>query len=298
MPLFTIDATFDGKSLMQTSMKKSLFSLLAILLTSGAFAKVEMCTYYFKTETNQLTESSLNKILELKYSMVIKKIQIIEVNSYSERYSDNQSNFSSAQSQADYVANLLEIQDENFGLNIYGDKRIELMFQPKNWNRIDIYYSIEEINTIVVKESIIKVSSSKRLVTENSKLIKEVVIDDYKVREDFERVSQPIVLPILFAERKTKITLDSELYLRSLYDTLIANPELSLHIRGHVCCSNKMNASKRRAKTVYRYLLTQGIDKKRLTFNGYSNTIPLVYPERTLKDRSANRRVDAIFIKQ
>ena len=84
-------------------------------------------------------------------------------------------------------------------------------------------------------------------------------------------------------------------YLDKLYDTLQKNPQLTAHIRGHVCCENNKRLSKIRAKEVHDYLVEKGISQNRLSFKGYGNKLPLVYPELNPSDRSQNRRVDVVF---
>jgi flagellar motor protein MotB len=56
-----------------------------------------------------------------------------------------------------------------------------------------------------------------------------------------------------------------------------------------------MEVSEKRAKAVYDYLTKNEIDSSRLNFKGFSNTIPLIYPEITDEDSQRNRRVDIIF---
>lgn len=77
------------------------------------------------------------------------------------------------------------------------------------------------------------------------------------------------------------------------------NEGVDVFIRGHVCCMDNMEISEKRARAVYEYLSKNNIDSSRLKFKGFSNTIPLVYPEKTDEDSQRNRRVDIIFtIKQ
>lgn len=71
--------------------------------------------------------------------------------------------------------------------------------------------------------------------------------------------------------------------------------EFHIHIRGHVCCGPAEKVSKKRAKNVYRYLLSEGIDKERISYKGYSDQIPAVWPEKTEEDAAANRRVDFVI---
>ena len=80
-----------------------------------------------------------------------------------------------------------------------------------------------------------------------------------------------------------------------LYDTLKKNPALKAHIRGHVCCDNNMRLSRKRAKAVHDFLIKMGIPESRVSHKGYSNSLPLVYPESDESDRRLNRRVDVIF---
>ena len=42
-------------------------------------------------------------------------------------------------------------------------------------------------------------------------------------------------------------------------------------------------------------MVRSGIDKSRLSFKGYSNTAPAVFPEKKEEDEQRNRRVDFIF---
>ena len=87
---------------------------------------------------------------------------------------------------------------------------------------------------------------------------------------------------------------------RYVVDSLVAylnrNPKTTIHIRGHVCCGAGMRISQKRARKVYRLLKQKDINKNRMTFKGYSNTVPLRFPEKTKEDQTLNRRVDIVII--
>jgi outer membrane protein OmpA-like peptidoglycan-associated protein len=54
--------------------------------------------------------------------------------------------------------------------------------------------------------------------------------------------------------------------------------------------------SQSRAKTVYKYLVSSGIDKNRLTYQGYGNEF-MKYPEpKNLQEEQANRRVEIMVL--
>lgn len=83
--------------------------------------------------------------------------------------------------------------------------------------------------------------------------------------------------------------------MEELIEILTNNPEATIHIRGHVCCGPSERISFKRARRVFKYLVQHGIDRQRISFKGYSNKIPLSYPEKTEDDEYNNRRVDFII---
>lgn len=79
--------------------------------------------------------------------------------------------------------------------------------------------------------------------------------------------------------------------LYQLLQIMRQNPDLTIHIRGHVCCGDDMPLSVARAKAVRDYLVQNSIDSTRLNYSGYSNTEPLVV-ENSQRDEQKNRRVE------
>lgn len=80
------------------------------------------------------------------------------------------------------------------------------------------------------------------------------------------------------------------------------NPTVTIQIEGHICCKDpsdgtdepfeKGTLSEYRAKAVYDYLVTKGIDKNRLKYIGLGTANPVVKNEQTEEDRAKNRRVE------
>lgn len=106
---------------------------------------------------------------------------------------------------------------------------------------------------------------------------------------------KPIQLDIQF-EGGTAIVLSKSLpEIDALYAFMNANKNVKALIRGHVCCENDPVISTQRANEIYQRLIKKGIDPNRLDFKGYSNTMPVVFPEITDEDRQRNRRVDVVF---
>ena len=82
-----------------------------------------------------------------------------------------------------------------------------------------------------------------------------------------------------------------------LVELMEKNPEWTLLVRGHVCCGPAMKVSKKRACKAYKLLIEYGIDKERLRYEGFSDSKPLAFPEKTEDDAAKNRRVDLVITK-
>ncbi len=72
-------------------------------------------------------------------------------------------------------------------------------------------------------------------------------------------------------------------------------PDLRIELHGHVCCGNDRELSVERAKMVYSFLIGNGIDAARMSYEGFSNTQPL-FPERSEKEKALNRRVEVYVV--
>lgn len=96
---------------------------------------------------------------------------------------------------------------------------------------------------------------------------------------------------ILFELNETIILPESYPELEQLLKVMKANPNMKIHIKGHVCCAPAMDLSFKRAQKIYSYLVRNGIADTRLTFKGYSNKSPHPLYKTDLFD-SRHRRVE------
>ncbi len=106
-----------------------------------------------------------------------------------------------------------------------------------------------------------------------------------------------IDLTILFYPGTTKLMTESVPETIALKEFLLNHSEISADIHGHVCCGDNFPLSYDRAKLIAEFLMKQGVQAKRLTFQGHSNKQPKVYPEKTEDDQKQNRRVAVVFKK-
>ena len=102
----------------------------------------------------------------------------------------------------------------------------------------------------------------------------------------------------------------SEPALKELLTIMKNNPTLVIEIQGHICClpgtttdgfdydANNSLLSHNRARAVYEFLYKNGIEANRMSYKGFAGRIPLVYPEYTEEDRTANRRVEIKIVRK
>jgi len=110
------------------------------------------------------------------------------------------------------------------------------------------------------------------------------------------------VPPIFFDNDKATIKPESELVLYELLKFLKERPNiLKLSIEGHTdnkgsAISNK-GLSNRRAAAVVKWLTDRGIEKTRLTSQGFGQDKPIDTND-TEEGRAKNRRVEYIIVKE
>lgn len=112
----------------------------------------------------------------------------------------------------------------------------------------------------------------------------------------------PIVLNNIFFETGSSSLLPtSQNELNRLYDLLVANPSMVIQINGHTDNvgqpEDNQKLSEERAKAVYQYLSSKGIDEKRLSYKGFGESRPIAEND-SLEGRRKNRRTEFVIISQ
>ena len=94
----------------------------------------------------------------------------------------------------------------------------------------------------------------------------------------------------------------SKIALKRLLDFMVVNSEVKIEIQGHVNAPGYgakrrvLKVSEARAKEAYKYLVENGISKKRVSYKGFGNT-QMIYPNpNSLEQEEANRRVEIMIV--
>lgn len=258
-----------------------------LLFATGLFSQVKEMSFYFESGTNKFIPESDSLLKEFIKEQSIAYVQIIEVNGFVESASSGGSKLS--QARIDTFIAATNTDPEGITQRPLGSRKEKVYFEVSGWDRIDVYYYHHKKS--VVEPELPPVDTVKQVIEDDSIVFKK----DPEIVQELVEFGVPVILPIKFKGGTNKVLPTSMPYLNALADSLKANSFLYAHIRGHVCCGNNMRISKKRAKAVYKYLIDVGVQKHRLNYKGYSNTIPIISPERNEEDRETNRRVDVIF---
>lgn len=110
-------------------------------------------------------------------------------------------------------------------------------------------------------------------------------------------LNKPVNLNINFVGGQAVFLTTSYPNLEKLKALMLEDTTLQVKLHGHVCCDNDMPLSIKRAEAVKQYLISNGVDKTRISAEGFSNTMELV-PDDSEAHMSMNRRVEAIFYRK
>jgi len=124
--------------------------------------------------------------------------------------------------------------------------------------------------------------------------------------EDFKK-NEKIRLPNLLFEPGTHFIIpSSDQVLSQLVSVMKSKPSLKIELQGHICCklggvdgfdptTGRENLSEMRARVVYLYLISKGIDKRRMTYKGFGSSRKL-YQNDVVNHAAAmqNRRVEVL----
>lgn len=279
--------------------------ILLCFLPLTATSQTRIKSFYFENNESVPTPYSQNQLKLLKTSFQRGEIYILEIYSYTDSVGSPEYNETLAKMRLAYVTNFMGITNEaNVQLKPYGLVRKYDVKDYKSWRRVDIYYSTNQpavITDTTQREETIEQHTviNDTIGQQRQENQPEVSTEEPSVNLDtmdrYTNENLAYILNVEFIEGTAKMDLKSQAEVKKFADFMKDHPNLSVLIRGHVCCGNNMRISKARAKAVYHELIKQGIPKIRLDYVGMSNTEPLVFPEKTNADRQRNRRVDVKF---
>lgn len=253
----------------------------ALLAACAAFAQNQQkITVYFPFNKDVATDESLAKLQEWAAAHTGASIDLLEGDA--DKTGNKYYNIDLSERRIAYVSGFLG-GSESFDLSAtdkkaFGESRAKAGYSVPD-RKVTIYFREKEVVPQVIAIPPVKKEPS-----------------DFAKRVSNSSKGDKIRIPNLHFYNNSDIVLPaSEPILKDLLDIMVDNPALKIDIQGHICCQkNEENEiSKRRALTVYTYLIKHGIAKERLSYQSFGSTRPIYrLPEKNEEERVANRRVE------
>jgi outer membrane protein OmpA-like peptidoglycan-associated protein len=265
-------------------------SLSAALLIASSFALAqEKYSIYFdldKDKPNHTTEAAFIQWLDEN-----RDADIVRIYAHTDSIAGNNYNQELSKRRLHYaVSNITKnITDHKYEVKALGETQALQGSEASN-RRVDIWYNPAEqpvVEEMIVEEVIVQDKFEESIPTEEESLVENV---------GRAKVGDKLKLPGLNFYNDSDVPLpESQPILEKLLSIMRENPNLKIDIQGHICClfKEEENLSSRRAKTVYKYLIANNINKKRLSYQGFASSRPIyALPEKTEEEKTANRRVE------
>lgn len=269
-----------------------IFLFLILLFSSIAFSQEEVVqSIYFDFDKFNLKTGENENLIKFISTLDTSRIANIQIFGYCDDRGKDAYNFELSNKRANTVRdtlikkgikNKIIVTIEGKGRVLIEDDLNDKLPEVRSKNRrVDVLINFKPI--VIEKLNIPGLYSTIR---------KDVVVGD-RIYLD----------KLLFDRGSSRLTTTAKKELDKIAILLLRNKKIEFEIQGHVCCTpeyhkeaidkdtRKRELSKNRAKSVFNYLSTRNIDKKRMTYNGYGNTQPLG------KGSDLDRRVELVITK-
>lgn len=318
---FYLDQRGQFKFLLRIGMAQLKITILvcSVLFYNLAFTQIDssQTKLYFQFNSfklNDLAKNNLKDFIKNDSSEIIYKIS-----GYTDQVGSLSYNDTLSVKRANSVFNYLVLNGINAKrvpeLNGFGKRRLQFYdtLSIEKINQLNRYVSIwsfkKIINKISIKDTLSKI--------DNIRLnIPSQIENNIKVKSFENRVNSGdsvIVLENLNFEKNRHILLGKSIpLLGEVLTALKNNDSLKIEIQGHICCidsnefdgldidndNDERSLSLNRARAVYDYLVSHGIQSTRLSYKGFGSKKRLVFPELTEMDAIKNRRVEFKILKK
>lgn len=293
---------------------KKLFTVLTFSLFFSITAKAqEQFSLYFDTNKYELKKGEDKRLND--WLAANKTSKILAINGYTDEDGSIGMNDTLAQRRVSQVFGLIQGKvkiREDFKTRSFG--KLHKMSAVKAENRkVTIYYLLEKdlareneilgITEIkpkpVVKGPVVYPSTVMAMGPGGKEVELKLDVEFMKKLGEAKAGEKLRIDNLNFKENTFIVMDDSRPKLYELLETMKLNPGLKIKLEGHVCCmkADRQNLSTQRAKAVMQFLNLNGVEKSRLSFEGFGVSQPMYpIPEKTPEEREANRRVEVLIV--
>ena len=271
-------------------MHRLFLQIMLLLFLNTAFSQEEVVhSVYFPFDKFSLSDKQKTDLIAFIKTSDSTRIESIEIFGYTDDIGKDAYNFKLSTNRAnaiqeelinDGIRQKIIVTIEGKGRILIDDDIVENLPEVRSKNRrVDVVLNLKELPKIVLPGFFTTMG------------VKHVIGDRIYLEN------------LLFPRGSSKLTFKSKTELDKIARVLHRNKKLQFEIQGHVCCvapyqkeaidkdTRKRQLSQNRAEAVYKYLVFKRIDKSRMTFKGYGNTVPLG------KTVEYDRRVELVITK-
>lgn len=264
---------------------KNILLFSALLFQFIAHSQSLHHTFYFDVAQSKLNAIESQKLTTFLIDS-ISKLKVLSITGYTDTTGSQKSNLLLAKNRANEITSLLGLSSNVEQIIIGESYPIPTNYQLAQFRKVELEY------TLLLDRRVTVVNTVPILVeSQLNKGVREFV-------EDVNMKSFSFDLSILFYNASDEVLPESYPQLEELLQIMNNNPDLSIVIHGHVCCTKSYDISLHRAQRVYYYLAGNKVDVRRMSYLGHSNDQPKVFPELTEEDFKQNRRVAIEFVKK
>lgn len=263
---------------------------LPLLCCAVTFAQEELVySVYFEFNKHSLDENQGNGVVNFIRTTDSTRIESIQIYGYTDDIGKEAYNFKLSTNRANTIQerliksgikNKIIVTIEGKGRILIEDDMVENLPERRSKNRrVDVVINLKPLPKVEIPGFFTTIQ-------------KNHVVGDHIYLEN-----------LLFERGSSKLTFEAKTQLDKIAKLLMKYKTLEFEVQGHVCCTppyqkeaidlatRKRNLSSNRSEAVYKYLVFKKIPKKRMTFKGYGNTVPLG------KGSEYDRRVELVVTK-
>ena len=291
---------------------KNLFKILCALLFPLTMMAQEQLSVYFDSNKHELKKTEIARLEA--WMAANKDSKILAINGYTDEDGTIGLNDTLAQRRVSYVFGYVKgkiATREDFRVRSFGELHKQSANKAEN-RKVTLYYIEKkdlarenEILGITTKKPVVlegPVVYSSKITVHNPNGKDEVLPLDvpFMKRLGEAKTGDKLKIENLnFYENTFGVMAESRHRLYELLQVMENNPNLKIKLLGHVCCmtADRKDLSTQRAKAVMMFLYQSGIEKSRLSFQGFGVSQPVYpIPEKTPEEREANRRVEILVM--
>jgi outer membrane protein OmpA-like peptidoglycan-associated protein len=289
-------------------MRKILIYLLVLfpmLITAQ-----EQFSVYFDSNKHELKKTETDKLNS--WLAAHKTSKILAINGYTDEDGTVGLNDTLAQRRVSYVYNILKGRiktRDDFKTLSFGELHKHSPVKAEN-RKVTIYYIDEKDlareDEIVGVKKVIKpaapiVYPDKIVIRNPNGSTEEIKLD----KEFMKKVGEAKpgeklrVENLNFYENTYAIVPASRPKMYELLEIMRLHKNMKIKLLGHICCmtGDRNKLSTQRAKAIMLFLNQNGIEKSRLSFEGFGTTQPInPIPEKNEAERAENRRVEVLVV--